>query len=126
MQVPKEDETVIRAAQWLESTQLADGGWFDDIGPEGDEERTSSSSSPVPTAWGVMGLIAAGRAETPSVARGVQYLLDWQRADGRWDDPTFSMTFQPNRSRLKHSGPQTYYPLMALALYAGTMGEVGE
>ena len=126
VQVPKEDETVIRAAQWLESTQLADGGWFDDIGPEGDEERTSSSSSPVPTAWGVMGLIAAGRAETPSVARGVQYLLDWQRADGRWDDPTFSMTFQPNRSRLKHSGPQTYYPLMALALYAGTMGEVGE
>ncbi|MBQ1454671.1 MAG: hypothetical protein IIZ25_02335 [Thermoguttaceae bacterium] len=126
VQVPKEDEAIIRAARWLESAQLADGGWFDDIGPNGGEEHVCSHSSPVPTAWGVMGLVAAGRSESLSVARGVQFLLDTQHDDGRWDDPAFSMTFQPSRSRLRHSGPQTYYPLMALALYAGSVGGTGE
>ena len=77
----------VRAADWLESVQQADGGWgetcasYDDPSLMGQGEPTASQ-----TAWAVLGLIAAGRAEGEAVRRGVQYLLETQTADGTWDE----------------------------------------
>ena len=125
---PKEDSTVQRAARWIVSVQDAKGGWREEDDREGSEQlKNRISSSPVSTAWGVMGLIAAGQVESQAVARAVEYLLDTQRGDGCWEDTSFSTVFQPRCLRVTYPGAQIYFPLMALALYAGTLrGSVSE
>ena len=60
-----------RAADWLESVQQASGGWgesclsYDDPSWMGRGEPTASQ-----TAWAVLGLIAAGRADGEAVRAG--------------------------------------------------------
>ncbi|HEU5115564.1 MAG TPA: squalene--hopene cyclase, partial [Isosphaeraceae bacterium] len=69
---PMDHPLVSRAADWLESVQQPDGGWgetcasYDDPSLKGQGPVTASQ-----TAWAVLGLIAAGRAKSPSVERGI-------------------------------------------------------
>ena len=43
-------------------------------------------STPSQTAWAVLGLMAAGAAGHPAVARGIAYLMATQNADGEWSE----------------------------------------
>ena len=68
-------------------------------------------------AWALMGLIAAGRAETESARRGVAFLLREQHADGAWQEEYWTGTGFPGVFYLRYHLYGIYFPLLALACY---------
>jgi squalene-hopene/tetraprenyl-beta-curcumene cyclase len=121
---PMDHPSIQRAADWLESAQQEDGGWgescrsYDDPAWMGRGVTTASQ-----TAWAVNGLIAAGRAHSPGVRRGVSFLLETQNADGTWDEPQFTGTGFPKVFYLRYHLYRIYFPLMALARYRAAVSE---
>jgi squalene-hopene/tetraprenyl-beta-curcumene cyclase len=115
---PMDHPAVRRAVAWLESVQQADGGWgetcasYDDPTLKGQGEPTASQ-----TAWAVLGLIAAGRADSDAVRRGIAFLTATQDADGAWDETPFTGTGFPRVFYLKYHLYRVYFPLMALARF---------
>ena len=69
------------------------------------------------TAWAMLGLIAAGRASSPAVRRGIDYLIETQLPDGSWDEPQFTGTGFPRVFYLRYHYYRVYFPLMAIARY---------
>lgn len=108
-----------RAVAWLKTVQNADGGWgeslrsYDDPYFKGIGQSTASQ-----TAWAIMGLISAGEAHPPEVARGVDYLLTQQELDGSWNEEMFTGTGFPRVFYLRYHYYRHYFPLMALGMYA--------
>ena len=120
--IGSDDPAVRRAVAWLHSRQNADGGWGesnDSYAPFKAAER--AASTPHQTAWAVLGLLAAGDVESPTVRRGVDYLLRTQRADGLWSDPGFTAPGFPRVFYLRYHGYCAYFPLWALAAYRGRL-----
>jgi squalene-hopene/tetraprenyl-beta-curcumene cyclase len=111
-------EFIRRAAGWLHSCQKPDGSWgetaasYDDSSLKGTGPSTASQ-----TAWGVMGLLAANGANDPAVARGIQWLIANQAADGAWEENFYTGTGFPRVFYLKYHLYRLYFPLMALARY---------
>ena len=112
------DPAVARAAAWLVSVQRADGGWGED-----EESYTDAphgrfhTSTPSQTAWAVLGLMAAGAADHPAVARGIAYLATTQEADGSWAETPYTAVGFPRVFYLRYHGYRLYFPLLALARY---------
>ncbi|WP_298273468.1 squalene--hopene cyclase [Geobacter sp.] len=107
-----------RAVNWLKSRQNMDGGWgetcasYDDPALAGIGESTASQ-----TGWALLALQAAGEVDSPAVARGVQYLIDTQKADGTWDEQQFTGTGFPKYFMIKYHIYRNCFPLMALGRY---------
>jgi squalene-hopene/tetraprenyl-beta-curcumene cyclase len=114
--IPHNDPRMRQAASWLKKVQQPCGAWgesprtYDEPATRGQGQPTASQ-----TAWALMGLIAAGEANSPAVDAGVQYLLDTQRDDGTWDETEFTGTGFPRVFYLKYHYYRIYFPLMALA-----------
>jgi len=113
------DEPAIRrAVQWLKSVQQADGGWGEGndsyLNPE--LRGRGARSGPAQTAWALLALMSAGEAESPAVARGVEYLLKTQAA-GDWHDARFNAPGFPRVFYLKYHGYSRYFPYWALVRY---------
>ncbi len=114
-----EDEAVRRAVDWLVARQNPDGGWGESndsyaIAPHTGEK---TASTPHQTAWALLGLMAAGQAQSVAVRCGVEYLLRTQQADGLWSDPHFTAPGFPRVFYLKYHGYCAYFPLWALSAY---------
>jgi squalene-hopene/tetraprenyl-beta-curcumene cyclase len=114
-----DDPRMKRAAQWLISIQNPDGGWGEDgtsykLNYRGYEQAESTASQ---TAWGLMGLMAAGCVDHPAVERGVEYLMREQREHGLWDETRFTATGFPRVFYLRYHGYRKFFPLWALARY---------
>lgn len=122
------DPAIATGANWLLTHQHSSGGWgespasYEDPSLRGRGMPTASQS-----AWAVMGLIAAGKADNPAVYRGIRFLLDRQREDGTWYEPEYTGTGIPRILYLKYHYYPVYFPLMALSLYAANrkVGNVG-
>jgi squalene-hopene/tetraprenyl-beta-curcumene cyclase len=114
-----DDPRMKRAAQWLVSIQNDDGGWGEDGTSYKLDYRGYERAPSVPsqTAWGVLGLMAAGCVEHPAVARGIEYLLREQREHGLWDEARFTATGFPRVFYLRYHGYRKFFPLWALARY---------
>ncbi|MBI4641190.1 MAG: squalene--hopene cyclase [Candidatus Tectomicrobia bacterium] len=118
-------EYVQKAIRWLEACQNKDGGWgetcktYDDRSFMGKGKSTASQ-----TGWALMGLLAAGRAESPVVRRGIEYLLDHQNNDGTWNENEFTGTGFPRHFYLKYHMYRNYFPLMALSQYRSVINQV--
>ena len=69
------------------------------------------------TAWALLGLMAAGEADHPAVARGVAYLAATQGEDGFWDEAYHTATGFPRVFYLRYHGYSKFFPLWALARY---------
>ena len=111
--------TVRRAVDWLVRIQNDDGGWGEGgdsykLGYRGYEASPSTASQ---TAWALLGLMAAGEADHPSVARSVAYLAANQGEDGFWDEPFHTATGFPRVFYLRYHGYSKFFPLWALARY---------
>jgi squalene-hopene/tetraprenyl-beta-curcumene cyclase len=110
---------VRKAVQWLLSIQNEDGGW----GEAGDSYKLDyrgykpAPSTSSQTAWALLGLMAAGEVDHPSVAKGIGYLLQRQEADGFWVEPYFTATGFPRVFYLRYHGYAKFFPLWALARY---------
>ena len=111
-------ETVRRGVEFLKSRQRADGGWGEDGATYWKERRAEvKASTPSQTAWAVLGLMAAGEFQSDAVKRGIAYLLNAPRKDGKWDEEYFNAVGFPRIFYLRYHGYSSYFPLWALARY---------
>ncbi|WP_018263454.1 squalene--hopene cyclase [Methylobacterium sp. WSM2598] len=112
-------EPVRRAVTWLTAIQNPDGGWGEDASSYKLEyrgyERAPSTASQ--TAWALLALMAAGEADNPAVARGINYLTRTQGADGLWAEDRYTATGFPRVFYLRYHGYAKFFPLWALARY---------
>jgi squalene-hopene/tetraprenyl-beta-curcumene cyclase len=107
---------VVRAVHRLEAWQNPDGGWGESCrGYDAPERFVPAESTPSQTAWALMGLLAAGRGDSPAVRRGVRHLVETQAPDGAWDEPPFTGTGFPRVFYLKYPMYRKYFPLLALS-----------
>ena len=98
-------ETVARAASYLLDCQRPDGGWGEDGATYWDDRiGECKESTASQTAWGMLGLMAAGEAAHPAVANGVRYLLDRRNAEGLWDEEFFTAVGFPRVFYLRYHG----------------------
>ncbi len=109
---------LIRARNWFESVQHADGGWgercntYDDPVFKGQGPSTASQ-----TAWAVMALCTFDEPSRPSLIRGIEYLIRTQNADGSWSEAETTGTGFPRVFYLKYDMYRNAWPLLALANY---------
>ena len=108
-----------RAAAWLAAVQNADGGWGEccdsyTLDRKGHKPAPSNASQ---TAWAVLGLMAAGRASSPAVERGIAWLIANQAGDGLWGQEVHTGGGFPRVFYLRYHGYPCYFPLWALARY---------
>jgi squalene-hopene/tetraprenyl-beta-curcumene cyclase len=116
--VAQDDPMVRRAVSWLLSVQRNDGGWGEDEESYADAAHGKyKQSTPSQTAWALLGLMAAGEAANPAVARGIGWLMSAQRADGEWDELPYTAVGFPRVFYLRYHGYRLFFPLMALARY---------
>jgi squalene-hopene/tetraprenyl-beta-curcumene cyclase len=107
---------LIKARDWMESVQHADGGWgercdtYEDPVFKGCGPSTASQ-----TAWAVMGLLAFGDPYRPSIIRGIDYLIQTQNPDGSWTENEVTGTGFPKVFYLKYDMYRNAWPLLALA-----------
>jgi squalene-hopene/tetraprenyl-beta-curcumene cyclase len=131
-----------RACDWLKSRQQDHGGWGESCASYMQAESAGRGTATVSqTAWALMGLVAANRAQDQeAIARGCQFLIERQ-SEGTWPEPEFTGTGFPGYgvgqtiklndpllSERLQQGPELsrafmlryglychYFPLMALA-----------
>jgi squalene-hopene/tetraprenyl-beta-curcumene cyclase len=114
-----QSDPIRRAVAWLTRIQNSDGGWGESgesykLEYKGFEPSPSTASQ---TAWALLGLMAAGEADHPAVARGVAYLVAAQGEDGFWSEPFHTATGFPRVFYLRYHGYSKFFPLWALARY---------
>jgi squalene-hopene/tetraprenyl-beta-curcumene cyclase len=110
---------VRKATDWLKSIQNADGGWGEDcdsyrLDYDGYKPFKSVASQ---TAWAVMGLMAVGLVHDPAVARGIDWLIRTENAEGFWDEAPYTGGGFPRVFYLRYHGYSKFFPLWALARY---------
>jgi squalene-hopene/tetraprenyl-beta-curcumene cyclase len=109
---------LLKARDWLESVQHADGGWgercdtYEDPVFKGRGPSTASQ-----TAWAVMALSVFGDPHRPSLRRGLEYLIQTQNPDGSWSEAETTGTGFPKVFYLKYDMYRNSWPLLALATY---------
>ena len=107
------------ACAWLAAVQNPDGGWGEDatsyhLDYRGYQRAPSTASQ---TAWALLGLMAAGEVGHPALARGIDYLLRTQDADGLWSEPYHTGVGFPRIFYLRYHGYAKFFPLWAMARY---------
>jgi squalene-hopene/tetraprenyl-beta-curcumene cyclase len=117
--LPPEAPEISRAANWLVAIENASGGWGEDGSSYGLDyvNYQPAPSTASQTSWALLGLMAAGRADHPSVARGIAFLLQTQQADGVWLEERYTGTGFPRVFYLRYHGYAKFFPLWALARY---------
>ena len=115
--IPINDSRLRRAVEWLKNHQQECGGWgetansYDDPTLRGTGVPTASQ-----TAWALLGLIAAGEANSAAAQRGVDYLLATQQPDGTWRETEFTGTGFPRVFYLKYHYYALYFARYAKAI----------
>ncbi|MHB1556570.1 MAG: squalene--hopene cyclase [Isosphaeraceae bacterium] len=121
--LPMDQPRILRAVEWLESVQRDDGSWGETCASYEDPSlKGTGESTPSQTAWATLGLIAAGRARSSAVRRGIEHLVSVQNADGSWDEAPFTGTGFPRVFYLRYHYYRIYFPLMALSRYRDAIG----
>jgi len=125
--IPTDDPRIQKGAQWFVDHQQENGGWgetarsYDDPSLRGQGPTTASQ-----TAWALLGLIAAGHADSDAVRNGVEYLISTQKEDGSWDEPWYTGTGFPKVFYLKYHYYCLTFPLWALGKYRQAMNTSAE
>lgn len=113
-----QSERIQRAVRWLYDVQNEDGGWGETCHSYDPEHpKAIGPSTPSQTAWALMGLLNAGDEDSPSLNRGVEYLLNSQTSSGTWEEEWFTGTGFPRVFYLRYHYYQHYFPHWALAQY---------
>ena len=125
------DAPVRRGADWLIAVQNPDGGWGESCDSYALDRsgHVAADSRASQTAWALLGLMAAGAADHPAVARGVAWLTANQSDGGEWPEEDFTGGGFPRVFYLRYHGYAKIFPLWALARYrnlrAANMTHVG-
>ena len=107
---------VQKAATWLRSVQNADGGWGESCRSYNDPRlKAQGPSTPSQTAWGLLGLLAAGVSpDDACTRRAADWLTRTQRTDGGWEEKEHTGTGFPGVFYLVYTMYRHYFPLLAL------------
>ncbi len=118
-------EPVRKAVEWLKSVQNEDGGWGESCRSYEDpvNYKAKGPSTASQTAWALMGLVNAGDLSSPTVKKGMKFLIDTQREDGTWDEKWFTGTGFPKVFYLRYHLYCHYFPLWAMAQYSRALSE---
>jgi len=111
---------ILRAGEWLRAIQNADGGWGESCASYDNGTFTPAPSTPSQTAWAILGLLAGGDTNSGSVQSGIEWLVEHQREDGRWDEELSTGTGFPRVFYLKYHLYRNSFPVLALAAYNKT------
>ena len=106
------------AVSWLRAVQKLDGSFGESLRSykePGTKGRGNSTASQ--TAWGLIGLLAAGDANEPAVQKAVWHLVEQQASDGSWNESDFTGTGFPCVFYLKYHLYRNSFPLYALARF---------
>ncbi len=118
-------ESIRRAVRWLVEHQNEDGGWGEDPRSYDDPAwigRGPSTASQ--TAWALLALHAAGENRSHALARGLDWLVGAQRADGSWDEPQYTGTGFPCDYYINYHLYRLTFPLMALGRCLSSMTQI--
>ena len=115
--VDHHEPQIQQAAEWIRMVQNPDGGWGESCASYDRGTFVSAPSTPSQTAWALLGLMAAGEAGHPAVARGVEYLLATQEPGGLWSERDYTGTGFPRVFYLRYHGYPKYFPLWAVARF---------
>ncbi|MFN7933082.1 MAG: squalene--hopene cyclase [Bryobacteraceae bacterium] len=113
---------ILRAGEWLRAIQNADGGWGESCESYDVHTYVPAHSTPSQTAWAVLGLIASGDTNSESVRKGIEYLIDTQKADGTWDEDLATGTGFPGVFYLSYHLYRNSFPTLALAAFVNGKG----
>ena len=110
------DHPAMRSAvAWLDAVQRADGSFGEDISSYADRSRRGRGHpTPSQTAWGLLGYVAAGEAETEQAKRAADWLCVVQRTDGDWQEEHYTGTGFPLDFMIRYHLYRLHFPLMAL------------
>jgi len=107
-----------KAVDWLKARQHVDGGWGEGCTTYWHGHRTmEAASTPSQTAWALLGLVAAGEADSAAAARAAAYLEFAPRDGADWEEAPWTGVGFPRVFYLKYHGYAAYFPLWALARY---------
>jgi squalene-hopene/tetraprenyl-beta-curcumene cyclase len=67
--------------------------------------------------------LAAGEALAPEVRTGIEYLLNHQNDQGRWDEEQFTGTGFPGHFMIRYHLYRDVFPLWALGQYLKASGQ---
>jgi len=113
--VPDTAAEIERACAFLRSHQASDGSWGETA--ESCVRRyyvPAEQGQAVMTAWATLALIAAGQGQSPSVARGVDFLSRQQRDDGSFPPERIAGVFNKTCA-IHYDNYSKIFPLWALA-----------
>ena len=116
---------ILRAGEWLRSIQNADGGWGESCASYDQHTFVPAKSTPSQTAWAILGLLAGGDTTSHSLQKGIEYLMETQKADGSWDEALSTGTGFPGVFYLKYHLYRNSFPVLAMATYLKTRGANG-
>ncbi|MEO6829999.1 MAG: squalene--hopene cyclase [Acidobacteriaceae bacterium] len=122
MGVWNHEPQIQQAAEWIRMVQNPDGGWGEDCNSyDNPTLRGIGASTASQTAWGILGLLAAGDNRSDSVAKGIRWLLQQQQPDGSWKEDEYTGTGFPRVFYLSYHMYRNYFPLLALTTYRRAM-----
>jgi len=116
---------ILRAGEWLRSIQNADGGWGESCASYDQNTFVAAPSTPSQTAWAVLGLLAGGDTTSGSLHKGIEYLIETQKADGSWDEALCTGTGFPQVFYLKYHLYRDSFPVLAMSSYLKSRGANG-
>jgi squalene-hopene/tetraprenyl-beta-curcumene cyclase len=109
---------VRKATNWLKQIQNEDGGFGES--PESYPRKTYvrwKESVPSQTAWGLMGLVAAGEVKSDEARRASLFLINRMNENGSWDETAYTGTGFPGHFYIRYHGYRHFFPILALARY---------
>jgi hypothetical protein len=111
--VSTDDDAIAAGVNWLIVHQQADGGWSESSHDEDHLSRDQAAASP--TAWALLALVAAGKANHPAARRGVNLLVKTQDGDGSWTEPNFALHDAGSNRWFRNDLHSVAWPLFALS-----------
>ncbi len=105
-----------KAADFVESIQLADGGWGETIDSCAQKRSIpTDEGQAVMTSWALLTLVKAGRKDSEAVKRGVTFLRERQLDNGTWPEEHIAGVFNKTCS-ITYDNYRRVFPVWALAL----------
>jgi squalene-hopene/tetraprenyl-beta-curcumene cyclase len=111
-------EAMAAGTNWLVVHQQPSGGWGECALTNADAEPQACRPTASHTAFALVALVAAGKANNLAARRAVQFLIETQEDDGRWKEPHFATHDAATGRWYGNNLYSAAWPLLALSRWA--------